>query len=302
MMKKTSGIAAALAAVVFWGVSFISIKIVLEVIDPILLGFFRYILAVAFVLIFVWAKRISLRVPRRDLFVFFLAGVIGIFLYTSLENTALQYISPQSGAIMSALVPLAILIANSLVFKERFEWRYLIYVALSIVGVWLVVSPDAASGDGDNAVFGLILMVLSIVSWTIYALLTKRVVERYDSTKVTALQSIMALLAFTPALLFRPFPDFSAFTPTHWFHLLFLGVFCSGVTYLLFVHSIHQLGLTAPNVLLNFIPLVTVLTGALWFGETITWIQVLGGIVVVFTMTIITIDRTKSLKAASVPE
>ncbi|MCK7486700.1 MAG: DMT family transporter [Bacillus subtilis] len=301
-MKKTSGILSVLASVVFWGVSFISIKIVLEVVDPILLGFFRYILAVAFVLIFVWAKRISLKVPFRDLIVFFLAGVIGIFLYTSLENTALQFISPQSAAIMSALVPLAILIANTLVFKERFELRYLIYVALSIFGVWLVVSPDATGDTGENAVLGLVLMVFSIVSWTIYALLTKRVVERYESTKVTALQSIMALLAFTPALLFRPFPDFTIFTPTHWFHLLFLGIFCSGVTYLLFVHSIRQLGLTAPNVMLNFIPLVTVLTGAIWFGEAITWIQVLGGVVVVLTMTMITIDRTKSLNAAKQPE
>jgi drug/metabolite transporter (DMT)-like permease len=296
-LKKFTGFAAIFGVVVFWGISFISIKIVLEVIDPILLGLFRYVLAVLFVLGVVVVKKISLRVTRKDLLVFFLAGVFGIFLYSSLENTAMLYVSAQTAAIMTSLVPLMIIIGNTIVFKERFLYRYLFYVGLSITGVLLVVLPDSATDTGTNNLLGVTLLFLSIVSWTGYALMTKKVIEKYNTIKVTALQSIMALLAFFPSLFLRPFPVFSTFMFEHWAHLLFLGVVCSGVTYLLYVHSINRLGVAIPNIFLNFIPLVTVLANLVIFGITIGWIQIAGGLVVVITMTLLTMDRMKLDKA-----
>lgn len=291
-MKRILGFFAALAAVSFWGISFISAKIALEVFDPIVLGFFRYVLAVVIVLAIVWVKKISLRVTKKDLLTFVLAGFFGIFLFSSLENTALQWIAPESGAIMSSLAPLMILLANTIFAGERFNWRHGVLALISIVGVALVVSPDAF-GTSREGLFGLILMVLSILSWTAYSLLTKHVTERHDTIKVTALQSLAALVAFAPTLLFRPLPDFSLFDAAHWGHFLFLGIVCSAGAYLLFIHSIRVLGVTTPNVILNFTPIVTVLVGAVWFGSTIGWIQVLGAALVVVTMTLITLDRTR---------
>lgn len=292
-MKRFLGFLAALAAVIFWGVSFLSAQVALEVFDPIVLGFFRYVLAVVIVLGIVAVKKVSLKVTKKDLLTFLFAGFFGIFLFSSLENTALQWIAAESGAIMSSLAPLMILIANTIVSKERFVWRHGLYALISAGGVVLAVSPDAF-GTSPKALLGLGLMVLSIVSWTAYSLLTKHVTERHSTIKVTALQSLAALLAFAPALLFRPLPDFSTFTITHWGHLLFLGIVCSAGAYLLFVHSIRVLGVTTPNVVVNFTPIVTVVAGALFFGGVIGWQQIVGGLVVVLTMTLITLDRTQS--------
>jgi drug/metabolite transporter (DMT)-like permease len=291
-MKRLFGFLAALAAVSFWGISFISAKIVLDVFDPIVLGFFRYVLAVSIVLVIVAVKKISLKVTKRDLWTFVLAGFFGIFLFSSLENTALLWIAPESGAIMSSLAPLMILMANTIFSKERFNWRHGLYALISVFGVTLVVSPDAF-GTSPEGLLGLGLMVLSIMSWTAYSLLTKHVTERHDTIKVTALQSLAALAAFAPALLFRPLPDFAAFDVVHWGHFLFLGIVCSAGAYLLFIHSIKVLGVTTPNVIINFTPIVTVLVGVLWYGATIGWIQVLGAALVVVTMTLITLDRTR---------
>ena len=293
-MKRISGFLAIFGVVVFWGISFISIKVVLEVIDPIVLGFLRYVLAVLFVLGFVLFKRISLRVPFRDLIIFFVAGVFGIFLYSALENTAMQYVSAEVAAIMTSLVPLTIIVANRLVYKESFNFRYLLYAILSIGGIGLILLPEGTDViTYPRQAFGVLLLFLSIISWTGYAVVTKHVVEKYDSIKVTAIQSMMALVAFIPSLFFRPLPDFSSFAIHHTLHLLFLGIFCSGVTYLLFVHSIDTLGLSTPNIFLNFIPIVTLLVNGLILGETIGFIQIIGSLIVVGSMTLLTIDRIR---------
>jgi len=293
-MKRLVGFLSIFGVVVFWGISFISIKVVLEVVDPIVLGFLRYVLAVLFVLGFVLFKRISLRVPKRDLFIFFIAGVFGIFLYSALENVAMQYVSAETAAIMTSLVPLTIMIANRLVYKERFNIRYVVYAVCSIVGIILILLP---SGTQDvlypQQGLGVFLLFLSIVSWTGYAVVTKKVVEKYHTIKVTALQSMMALLAFFPALFFRPLPDVSMFQWHHLFHLLFLGIVCSGLTYLLFIHAIHRLGLSIPNIFLNFIPLVTTLVNGVILGVPIGLLSIIGGLIVILSMTLLTVDRMR---------
>jgi|GEM_PF-562428 len=294
-MKKLSGVAAIFFAVVFWGVSFISIDAVLDVIDPITLGFFRYVFAVVFVLIVAVATKMSFKITKRDFLVFFLAGFMGIFMYSIFENSSMLYISSETASILVSLTPMAMVIGNRFVFKDRISLRQGVLIVVSIVGVALVVYHDGFGGEGSsNAWIGYVFMVLSILFWTVYSLIIKKAGMKYDSLKVTTIQSIMALFIFLPTLLFRPFPDFAAFTAVQWGHLVFLGVVCSGVSYYLYVYSVDTLGVTLPNVFINFVPLFTVLTNVLAFGGSVDLLTILGGIVIIASMTLLTVDSIRT--------
>lgn len=289
-MKKISGLISISLVVIFWGISFISITIMLEVVHPVVLGFLRYVLAVIFVLILAFSKRMSFKITKSDVLIFFLAALIGIFLYSSLENTALLYISSSAGAIFASLTPMSTLIGNKLIFKESIRPRNIIFIILSMIGVVLVVASDLTITLSWWSVLGYTLMILSIISWTAYNLFTKKVTLKYSSLKVTTIQSIMALLIFMPSLFIAP-PDFALFESKHWIHLLFLGIICSGVAYYLYVHSVDKLGLTIPNIFINFIPVVTIITNAIMFKTPIHFVQIIGGIIIITTMTLLTLDN-----------
>lgn len=289
-MKKISGLISISLVVIFWGISFISISIMLEVVHPVVLGFLRYVLAVIFVLILAFSKRISFKVTKNDLFVFFLAALIGIFLYSSLENTALLYISSSAGAIFASLTPMSTIIGNRIIFKDSIKPRNIVFIVLSMIGVGLVVASDLRLDLSWWAILGYGLMILSIISWTAYNLFTKKVTLKYSSLKVTTIQSIMALIIFLPSLFFAP-PNFQLFETKHWIHLLFLGIICSGVAYYLYVHSVDKLGLTIPNIFINFIPVVTIITNAIMFQMQIHITQIIGGLLIIITMTLLTLDN-----------
>ncbi|MFH0992963.1 MAG: DMT family transporter [bacterium] len=292
-MKKILGILAILLAVLFWGMSFVSIDAIIEVIDPVTLGFFRYVFAVIFVLIIALATKMSFKITKKDLLVFFLAGFMGIFLYSIFENSSMLYISSETASILVSLTPMAMAVGNLLVFRERITWRQLAYIVCSIAGVVIVVYDRGDGAVGSQEWIGYVFMVLSIGFWTVYSLIIKKARLKYDSMKVTTLQSIMALVIFLPTLLFRPFPDFAAFTGMQWAHLLFLGIICSGVCYFLYVYSVNALGVTVPNVFINFIPFFTVLTNVLFFGQTVDGYTIIGGAVIILTMTMLTIDTIR---------
>jgi drug/metabolite transporter (DMT)-like permease len=182
------------------------------------------------------------------------------------------------------------LIGNKLIFKESIRPRNIIFIILSMIGVVLVVASDLTITLSWWSVLGYTLMILSIISWTAYNLFTKKVTLKYSSLKVTTIQSIMALLIFMPLLFIAP-PDFALFESKHWIHLLFLGIICSGVAYYLYVHSVDKLGLTIPNIFINFIPVVTIITNAIMFKTPIHFVQIIGGIIIITTMTLLTLDN-----------
>jgi drug/metabolite transporter (DMT)-like permease len=291
-VKRLSGFISIILVVIFWGVSFVSISIMLEVVHPVVLGFLRYVLAVIFVLILALSKRMDFRITKSDFLIFFLAALIGIFLYSSLENTALLFISSSAGAIFASLTPMFAIVGNRMIFKESIRSRDLGFIAISMVGVGLVVSSDLSVEWSWYAMLGYGLMVLSIVSWTAYNLFTKKVTLKYDSLKVTTIQSVIVLFIFLPSLFIAPV-DFASFETKHWIHLVFLGLICSGVAYYLYVHSVDTLGLTIPNVFINFIPVVTIITNAILFQTTIHWIQIIGGVMIVISMSLLTLDSVK---------
>lgn len=293
-MKKILGLLSIISVVIFWGISFISASQILKVVNPLVLGFFRYILAVIFVGAIVIIKRVDMRVSKKDLLVFFLAGLLGIFLYSILENTALTLIPAAAASILTALTPMTMILGNFIVYRERISVSEALLIIISIAGVILVLFDDLTLSTGWRDMLGYGLMLLSLGFWTVYSLMTKKVVRKYSSLKVTAIQSIMALLLFVPTL-FIPgtFPKFALFSAGDWWNLLFLGVICSGLCYFLFINSIHVLGVTLPNLLLNFIPIVTIVTSAIIGHQAITPLQIIGGVVVVASMTVLTIDNFK---------
>lgn len=292
-MKKILGLLAVLSTVVFWGISFISASQILTKIDPLILGFFRYILAALFVGVIVIVRRVDLRVGKKDFLIFFLAVVLGIFLYSILENTALTLISPAAASIITALTPMAMVLGNFLVHREKITVSEMLLILISIAGVVLVLYDDLSAGSGGNEWLGYGIMLLSIVFWTAYTLMTQKIARKYNSLKVTAIQSFMTLLCFIPTLFIAPFPQFATFTLEDWGNLLFLGVICSGLCYFLFITSVNLLGVTLPNLLLNFIPIVTILANCILRDQDLNGLQIIGGIIVVLSMTVLTIDSLK---------
>jgi len=297
-MKKLLGFVSITIVVIFWGVSFISTKMITDVIDPVNLGFFRYVLAVLFVGVIVIAKRVDLRITKADFIVFFLAGLLGIFLYSILESTALTIISAEAASIITGLTPMAMVIGNYLVYKERISLKELVLILLSITGVFLVLVKDLLTATSLMDIVGYLIMLASIVSWTVYSLITKKVSAKYSGIKVTAIQSGIALVLFIPTLFVTDFPDFAAFTPSNWGNLLFLGIICSGVCYYLYIHSVNVLGVIIPNMFLNFIPLITILVNVLFFQASIDLFQIIGGIIITGSMTFMTVDNLRAVKQA----
>lgn len=285
--RRAIGILFLLLTMILWGVSFVSIKIVMRVLPPLNLAFFRLLIAI-FMLYFMMKKMTPARkIAKPDLPRFIFSGVIGITLYFYLENSALVEISANAASIIVAFLPISSMLGEAFFMKKRIKPLEIIGVAMSILGVYMVIGGNL--GEGGSAK-GYIYMFLAVLAYSAFQLSSKPLFEKYTDLEVGFYQTLFALFAFLPFL----------WTETVYWHLwdlstglhfIFLAVFCSGWATYFYMYSLNHLGITISSVFLNLMPVVTFIASFIIFGEKLTLIQAIGSMIVILSVSVITVKH-----------
>lgn len=216
------GLALSLFTAACWATLPVVLKLMLEVIDPITLTWFRFL--VAALLTGTWvAARGGLRgwqLPPRGWAMLLLAGVmlLGNYVFYLL---GVGRTTPGNAQLLIQLAPLLMALGGIVVFGERFraaQWAGLGLLASGMVLFFL--DQLRASMHAPGYVQGAVLVVVAAIVWAVYALLQKQLLMRLTSMQVLVAIYVIAALALWP------FAHPSALRTLDGVHLALLG-FCA---------------------------------------------------------------------------
>ena len=291
MKNRLIGLTAMFFTVIFWGFSFISIKQTVDIFRPMSLGFFRFIIALAVLSLFSLTRFGKIeKVDKKDMPMLFLAGFMGITVYFFFENNGVMRTSASSASMIIASIPVFAMLMETLVFKTKITWKLISGIALSIVGVWLIVGNDKSSTQGS--ITGSFFMLGAVLSWCVYAITTKPLFKKYRGATITYWQMIFGMIMFIPFMFFEKV-RFDLVTVPVVSHLLFLAIFASAAGYFLYIIGMNNLGISLSSMLLNAIPLVTLVVAAIFFDEKITIQRIIGGLIIIASVLIATHQSAK---------
>jgi drug/metabolite transporter (DMT)-like permease len=279
---KIKGYLALVAVTIFWGSSFVSSKLVLETMPPMLLAFFRYLLSFITLFTFFMIFEKDKRLNKQDYKHLVLSSGIGIFIYFIGEYNALNYISASTASIIVSLLPVFMLITNFFVFKDKITLFKVIVIVLTLIGVVMVVQADFRAMFSESLI-GYSLMVMGVAAWVIYSLSTVKMRKNNSNIKVITYQSGFALILFAPFAV----ANLNVITQLNfnlWINIIYLGAFASGLAFYLYVYSLKVLGTLPVSIFGNTVPVVTVITGYIFLQETLTPLQLTGGLIIVITL------------------
>ena len=129
----------------------------------------------------------------------------------------------------------------------------------------------------------LILALAAALMWAVYSILVKRYTERYDNFLVTRRVFLWAFLTSLPLVLLTDgLPSLTPlFTqPNILISWLFLGVFGNAVCFAIWNIAFKRLGVVVTNNYLYASPFVTVVVGWLLLDEKISWMSILGAVLI----------------------
>jgi drug/metabolite transporter (DMT)-like permease len=216
-------------------------------------------------------ERTASRPSRRQTL---LGGLVGVTLYFTLENLGVQLTTAGDAALLMAAIPIIALVAEAVWFKQPIHWRRGVAIVVSIAGVFLVIAPASGLG-GTNRLLGNLLVLVAALAWAVYSIIGKSL-QQYSKLTVVTHQSIYGTLMLLPLALTEA-AEWQPVTLTGSLSILYLGLMCSAVTYLLYNYALKTLAASQVTAFLNLVPIIGVITAAMVLSEPIHPIQALGG-------------------------
>jgi len=288
-MKNTRFLAvlAVLFSVVVWGISFVSTKVILMELPPVTIAFFRQIIAIFPLLFMMKRNNERLKVNKNDVLLFFIVSLFGMVLYFVFENSGLQYTTANNASMLVAAIPVFALLIDSLINKRKLHMLTFALVMISMGGVYLVLFDDGMPDFSSKTFLGNMLVFAAMLTWIAYTFLSRRLGLKYSSLKLTTVLTLCSVLLFIP-FVSHEVPRWQVPTITALIHLLFLGILCSAAAFMAYLYGLQKLGPIVPSAFLNLIPVVTIITSMIVLAETPTWVQLIGTVLIIGSLSFLT--------------
>jgi drug/metabolite transporter (DMT)-like permease len=270
----------AVLAQLFWAMNFVVGDRVIAEFTPLELTFFRWLGAFPILLVItLWIEREHLdkwRFAAKEWWIHIVQAVLGMVGYTLLLYAALDTTSPVNASVISAINPAVIALAAVVVLGERIRRGGVLGIAISFVGVVIVVLLGGPAGPaGVTVAIGDLLILGAILAWTAYVIISRRI--QTPPITATTVQVGLSALMLAPVMAIVGIQ--AQPSAEGWWGLAIIIVFPSALAYLLWNVAVTQLGPSRTGVFLNLLPVFTAVI-AVALGDQLTIWQVVGGLIV----------------------
>lgn len=277
-----------LALAGIWGCSFLFIEVGLESFTPTGVAFTRIAFGAVTLLIVSAMTRTALP-PRWSWKYIFIASLLWVSVPWMLFGFGQQYVTSALAGIINGATPLMTLVAILIAFpEEKPTMRRIGGLALGFIGILIVVG--VWQGFVDDSGIGVLALVAAIACYgTAFPFVRRYLSGTGDRPAVPPISlatglMLCGLIVTGPVVLFTGVldpPQGSSVSGASILALAALGIFGSGIAYVLSFYVVQNSDATTSSTVTYLTPLVAVIVGAIVLGEHITWNEPVGGVLVV---------------------
>lgn len=245
------------------------------------IAFFRAVIGSLFLLFsgLIMKKKISFKLIKENILLLILSGVaLGFnwillfqaYKYTTISNSTLSYY----------FAPVFVIILAPIILKEKLTITKILCVITAMVGLFLIVSVGSSSVQGTyNHLLGIMYGLSAAILYASVILMNKFIknLSGFDSTLI---QLTIAALVLLPTMIYQGNLNISNINSTTWLFIFIIGILHTGVAYLLYFSSIKEIKGQSIAILSYIDPISAVIMASLFLGETITFVKIIGGVLI----------------------
>ena len=281
-----------------WGGNFVVGKSLVDYATPSTLTLFRWLIAVIFLVPIVLWKEKTLKPNKLAIVPLLLMGGTGVVLFNVFQFMALEFTTASNVGLISTINMFSIALSSYLFLKERINVFQIMAMLISLGGVLLVLTNGHLTvlfslqfNKGD------LFMMIAVALWGLYSVCSKWAMK-YTTPLMATLYSgvfgIMMLLPFHVGDIAIKHVDASFIQS-----ILYTGLISTVLCMLFWNIGVQKIGATTSGLFLNFNPVFTAILAFLFLDEKMTWIQGLGGVIVIVGCILFTTVKTKPVQFLS---
>jgi drug/metabolite transporter (DMT)-like permease len=236
------------------------------------------------------------KVERRDLLTILAGGLMGFVVSQSLTAWALDYTSPVYFSLIATLTPIAVMLCAALTIGEKITTMKAVGVLLGIAGAVLMVLMSQSLGSGRNDLIGILLAILSVLTWAVYLIITRNVAEKYSP--VTQMKYVFLISAIVTVPIALPELPLNALYTAAWgwdgaLEMAFIVVGATALGYFLIPFAMRYLQATTVSIYTNLQPIIASFVAIALGQDQLTWDKPVAAALVLLSAYIVTAVNTK---------
>ena len=264
------------------------------------------ILRVSFAAAAFWAcaAALGIREPvaRRDWIWLGLCGLFGIALNQLFFFYGLRLTTPINASLLMTTTPILVLLAASVLLKERITALKLSGIALGALGAIILIGYGKKFAYQSAGSLGDLFIFVNATAYAIYLVLVRRLLRRYHF--LTVLKWI-ALVGWTIVLGYG-WSDllavqWAAFTPGIWASVAYVLVFTSFGAYLLNAYALKRVSPSVVSAYIYLQPVLAALFSLVLGKESLTGVKLLAGGLIFLGVYLVSRPAKPTVSASEAP-
>lgn len=265
-------------AIVIWAMNVVITKMAVGSIEPAVIAFYRWFLALLVLTPFLLKRVIrNKKIIYEHWWKLMISGLLGMVLFQSLTYYAAHSVSAMFIGIFSSLVPLLTILISLFVLKTSPTLKILLGSLLSFIGLIYLVSeghPAQLSKEGIGK--GELMMFCATASYALYGVLTKRwmIPLPHSQSLYIQIQIAFGVLILLPDFLLSSTLQLNAQNIPL---VLFAGIPASILAPYFWILGVTRLGANTTSIFMNLLPVFTAIIVVIVLHEKLSSYHYIGG-------------------------
>ncbi len=275
----------------FWAGNIVLARAVHYEIPPFTMVFFRWAIAFALLLPFVFSEIkgnfVEIKENWKRLLWLGLTGTVG---FNAMMYIGLNYTTANNAVLINSLVPVFILVFSFVFMGEKIGFIKALGCGISLIGMVIIVSR----GEFNSITIPIInpgdfWITAAMMSWAIYTISLKK-----STTSFSPLAFLASILALGLPILIPFFlweiseKGLIEFSLLNLLSLFYFGIFPSLIAYIFWNYGVSQIGAVRAGIFTHLVPVFGILLSVVFLGEKIHGYHVLGAFLIFFSVWILT--------------
>ena len=251
-----------------WASAFFNIKIATYSYGPVTIAFLRIFFGTIPVVVLCFFKKIKIEAFSKDWYWFASIGIINLVIPFFLIAYGVQKVQSNLAAILMASTPLsATLLAHLFTDNEKINFTKVLGVLVGFSGIVFLFSDNILINEQNF--FSALLILIGSTFYVIGGLLTMKISNKKNEN-VTASILIWATIFLFPVTMYAEQPWNLSPSIESTISVIYLGVFATGLAWLLRFRILKNNGLVFQAQVAYLIPIFGVILGYIFLKELIT--------------------------------
>ena len=250
--------------------------------------FLRFLVGTAFMFLLLAVKKIPLP-SKKEMLAFFVLGALGYVGQSFCYFTALNYASSSTVSLLLYTYPALVMLGSTFVFKEKITWKKVVALFLALLGAFVIIGAKFNAGA-----MGIILALMSAVFYSIYILVSSKVVKEGQGIQSSAFIMLGATVVYGVLNIFvgfEPPTQFSGFIA-----IVLIALVSTAVAFWAFFTGMEITGPSVASLVSTLEPVVTVIASVVILSEPLTSNLAIGGILVLGSLIVTALPNRTAKK------